>query len=361
MHEEADVVEGIMFNRTLRGVDNQCRFYVPPGAPYPAPGDPGDRGSAYPGCHWYLAENRTVPWANQTGLPGAGSEFAWDTTGQEEAYIWGAYFASTLGSAAAAKLARSALDQILSYTPLVANWAWHGSAYGEGDFGNNGYYELGNERVLQHYRSGLNSIPTTEAFLAEPTDVYLLRLAAGSIGGVLANIDPTTGANSMGFHSDPANLFFDPASGDWGLALYGHAHNTHSFLVRHEDFGWQCYFCDVSLGAGKLTLTTRDSLRRRVYVAPLGLQIRSDAGTIERVEATLDAADEQLLSVTVVFSAVGSQPLEHFRLRLVTRAGTLSFRPIGSFVQTRGAYEIPPDHHDKPTEVKVSWRDHGQG
>ena len=160
------------------------------------PGQPiTDRGPAYPGCHWYLAENTTTPWVAQTGLPGAGSEFAWDTTGQEEAYIWGAWFANgsksgsksggsghvgggsgkghggkehgakketgdreargraaaTKEESAAAKLAESALAQILAYTPLVPNWAWHGSAYGMGDFSNNGYYRFwgGNERVLQ--------------------------------------------------------------------------------------------------------------------------------------------------------------------------------------------------------------------
>ena len=32
-----------------------------------------------------------------------------------------------------------------------------------GDFSNNGWLSRTGERVLQHYRSGLNSIPTTEA------------------------------------------------------------------------------------------------------------------------------------------------------------------------------------------------------
>ncbi len=392
MHDEAAVVEDIMENRTLRGVENQCRFYVPPGAPYPGPGDPGDRGPAYPGCHWYLAANRTLPWANQTGLPGAGSEFAWDTTGQEEAYVWGAYFARARGSAAAASLAQSALDQVLSYTPLVPHWAWHGSAFGMGDFGNNGYVEFegGHERVLQHYRSGLNAIPSTEAFLADPSDLYLLRLAAGSIGGVLANIDPATGANSMGFHSDPANLFFDPASGDGGLALYGHTHNTQAFLVRHDAFGWQCYFCDVTLetalereaegggegegqgggaqggggqggggqgGGGTLSLVPRDSYRRRVFVAPLGLQIASEAGTIARVDCALDGAGEALLSVRVFFSPIGAQPLTRFRLRLLTRAGSRAFAPTGSYAFSRGAYEVPPKAGPHGlTEVEVSWK-----
>ena len=132
--KEAAVVREIMENRTVSGVHNQCRYYVC------APGDTSvecvnakkntggivDRGVDRAGCHWYQEQNVTSPWASQTGLPGAGSEFAWDTTGQEEAYIWGVYFNIT-------ELAQSALNQILAYTPLVPNWAWHGSAYGDGD------------------------------------------------------------------------------------------------------------------------------------------------------------------------------------------------------------------------------------
>jgi hypothetical protein len=75
----------------------------------------------------------------------------------------------------ATALAQSALNQILAYTPLVPNWAYHGSAYGGGDFSNNGWLSRASERVLQHYRSGLNSIPSTEAFLRDPADLYLLR------------------------------------------------------------------------------------------------------------------------------------------------------------------------------------------
>ena len=73
---------------------------------------------------------------------------------------------------------KQALDQVLAFTPLVNNWGWHGSAFGMGDFGNNGYVR-GDERELHHYRSGLNAIPSTEQYLHDPTDIYLLRLAAG--------------------------------------------------------------------------------------------------------------------------------------------------------------------------------------
>lgn len=325
MKDEAAAVIEIMKSRAITGVHNQCRYYAcQPGdlstecaiargnKTHPGTNGIVDRGTDRPGCHWYLQQNISSPWVNQTGLPGAGSEFAWDTTGQEEAYIWGAFFNATA-------LATSALNQILAYTPLVPNWAYHGSAYGGGDFSNNGWLSRSGERVLQHYRSGLNSIPSTEAFLADPDDLYLLRLAAGSISGVLTNIDED-GAPSMAFHGDPKLMTFDPASGDHGLAFYGHSHNTMSFLVHHPIFGALCYFCDLNATstAGKQTLsiTPRDSYRRTVFVAALGLQFRSDAGTVSKVDV-----DVQAKTVTVWYDEVGEQPLSEFRFRVLCRSG----------------------------------------
>lgn len=355
MAEEAAVVRGIMENRTMKGVHNQCRFYAC------EPDDLSaecvvarntthgiiDHGNDRPGCHWYLKENVTTPWVKQTGLPGAGSEFAWDTTGQEEAYIWGVYFNATA-------LAQSALNQILAYTPLVPNWAYHGSALGSGDFGNNGWLSRSNERVLQHYRSGLNSIPSTEAFLRDPSDLYLLRLAAGSISGVLTNIDED-GAPAMAFHGDPKFMTWDPASGDHGLAFYGHSHNTQSFLVKHSVFGLLCYFCDLQTGS-EVVIVPRDSYRRTVYIAELGLQVRSDAGTLAKVAVDIDKR-----SVTVFFDAVGSQPLSAFRFRVLCRSAALcangvdTYKPTNpALKKTRGGYVIKPADPAQPTPVTIS-------
>ena len=53
-------------------------------------------------------------------------------------------------------LAEAALNQILAYTPLVPNFAWHGSAYGFGDFGNNGFvrFDGGSERSTTYTIAG---------------------------------------------------------------------------------------------------------------------------------------------------------------------------------------------------------------
>ena len=80
---------------------------------------------------------------------------------------------------------------------------------------------------------------------------------------------------------------FSQASGDHGLAFYGHSHNTQSFLVHDTLFGDLCYFCDVETAPnGDRSVTPRDSYRRTVYIAEIGLQIRSDAGTLARFAPT---------------------------------------------------------------------------
>ena len=141
-----------------------------------------------------------------------GSEFAWDSTGQEEIYAWGrrglfisaCAVAAVLGAGQATflaghrgavgrlgtqreagmlaaqtkqhlesaesqppltlwrrhfgldQVAATALDAILAFTPCVPNFAYNGAALGIGDFSNNAKETPygGWERVLQHYRAG---------------------------------------------------------------------------------------------------------------------------------------------------------------------------------------------------------------
>jgi hypothetical protein len=67
------------------------------------------------------------------------------------------------------------------------------------------------------------------------------------------------------------------------------------------------------------------------------------------------AAGDELLGVRVFFSRIDAQPLSKFRLRLLTRAGSRAFAPIGTYTFSRGAYEIPPAAGGL-TEVGVSWK-----
>ena len=105
-----------------------------------------------------------------------------------------------------------------------------------------------------------------------------------------------------------------------------------------------------------IVLSPRDSYHRRVYIAPLGLHIVSDAGTLESVTCLIGAADEAaIVGVSVTFSDIGAQPLRNFRLRLLTRSGKLTFKLDGGFPESHGAYVIAPQAGRRGSTVNVTW------
>ena len=60
----------------------------------------------------------------------AGSEFAYDTTGQEEVAIWGAFFNASSDGWQRGELNNRMVDSILGYMGAVPTWAYHGAAVG---------------------------------------------------------------------------------------------------------------------------------------------------------------------------------------------------------------------------------------
>jgi len=88
----------------------------------------------------------------------------------------------------------------------------------------------------------------------------------------------------------------------------------------------------------RVTIEPRDSFRKRVYLAPLGLWLTLDAGTFRTVEV-----NPQTQAVRI-----GLSPRDRFtpkaRLRLeqpFRPAGVGTFRPEGEFALERDAYTIP--------------------
>ena len=61
-------------------------------------------------------------------VTGSGSEFNWDTTGQEEVGVWGAYYNASSSDPFKGSLQRRAVDSILAFMPSTPNFAYHGSA-----------------------------------------------------------------------------------------------------------------------------------------------------------------------------------------------------------------------------------------
>jgi hypothetical protein len=202
-----------------------------------------------------------------------GSEMPWDSTGQEEVYDWTRYFHDD-------EKAEVTLNAILAYDPTLPSWGYNGSARRYWDFlygGKASYSRI--ERQLHHYGSGINAIPLLAEYRLHPDDLYLLRVGYGGVMGPLANIDEK-GFGSAAFHSFPDRMKYDPYTGDYGPNFFGHAMNTGTFVTHDDAMGWLCFGGNVKEEHGVVHTTVLDSSRDRLFLAPVGLWITLDAGTI---------------------------------------------------------------------------------
>lgn len=199
----------------------------------------------------------------------------WDSTGQEEVYTWSRYFGYD-------DKAQVTLNAILGYMPTVPNWAYNGAARRYFDAPVNGTRWPDIVRMTNHYGSALNSIPVLDAYRQHPDDLRLLRVGYAGMSQVAANID-ARGFGSYGFDADPRILQFDPYTADYGIAFYGYAHNTGSYVLKDPEFGWLGFGCDLRQQQDNVTVLPRDGFRNRVFLAPLHLWLTLDAGTFESV------------------------------------------------------------------------------
>jgi hypothetical protein len=260
-----------------------------------------------------------------------GSEMPWDSTGQEEVHAWTRYFGFD-------EKAAVTLNAILAYMPTVPHWAYNGSARRYWDFVYAGKLRR-IERQLHHYGSGLNAIPVLVEYRDAPEDLYLLRVGYGGVLGSISNVTED-GFLPAAFHSYPSTLEIDGITGDNGPNFFGHVVNTGAYLVRHRDFGWLGFGGNVRVegtGANQtVRLEPRDASRSRVYLAPLGLWLTLDAGSIESV--TLSGQDVVLR----LAAATASTPRALLNVEQPARiTGVGAMAPVGTFTQERGSYVVP--------------------
>eukprot|EP01084_Bolivina_argentea_P028655 53226_1 len=228
-----------------------------------------------------------------------GSEFAFDTTGQEEVVVWLMYFANgTYQSNDTYMLAaKKTVDHVLSYMKSSGTWAYHGGSRSWGDLGNNGKWMVSSgtacnfeTRGNMHYRSGLNMIPLIEWYRSNPDDFFLLEISMGAQAGQLVNIEPGSGAPSMMLHMLPHILDYDPHSGDFGLGFFGHTLETGAYYVNHPSYGNLCYQCEIIADSNSIiTFEIMDSYHIRVFIEPLAMYIRLDTGTIHSISMNVNA------------------------------------------------------------------------
>jgi hypothetical protein len=361
-HPLAPAVREILLNRTMVGVTyysaGSCNMHGNTNCPChncthgtgntttDCPDDPSHARK--------ITKYHCISWA-ENPFP-FGSEFSWDSTGQEEDYILGRYFGETAqdrdGKAKAASadaLANLTLSAVLAYVPSTPHWAYNGAALSWGDTGNNAKWPAAG-RIAGHYRTTLNALPMMHEYMTYPDDLYLLGPTVGAASLHMATID-SRGAASMGFHLAPKHLKLDPYSGDFGVGFFGHAQLATSIFIVHPEHGPLCYFCDATSGGGEggdeataaaktTTIVPRDSIRRRVFIEPLGVLIQVMAGALQSVAADVPGRSFSLL---LKDDGLASK----FRILISTpslqRPGVLEggVSPVKPLQKERGAYELP--------------------
>jgi hypothetical protein len=263
-----------------------------------------------------------------------GSEMAWDSTGQEEVYAWCRYFGYE-------EKAEVSLNSILAYMPTLPHWGYNGCARRYWDFLYGGKLSR-IERQLHHYGSGLNALPVLAEYRRKPDDLYLLRVGYGGMMGALSNIDQE-GFASVAFHSFPQTLKWDAYSGDYGPNFFGHVMNSGCYVVRHPEYGWLAFGGNVREKGDMVSVKVVDSVRKRIFVAPLKLWMRIDAGKFDSLEV-----NEKTGKVRVALKGMGV-----VRLRI----------DGGHAKETvqRGEYIVPLGRGVKWVEVAADLRTAGSG
>jgi hypothetical protein len=203
-----------------------------------------------------------------------GSEMPWDSTGQEEVYIWSLFFGFR-------EKAAVTLDAILAYMPTVPHWAYNGNARRYWDFLYAGKLSR-IERMIHHYGSPLNAIPVLTAHRLTPNDFYLLRVGYGGRLGALSNITEE-GFAPAAFHAFPATLKNDGLSGDYGSGFFGYAVNGETVLTNHPEFGWLSFGGNLTVKGKWVEVTPTTAGRSALFMAPSGVWISLKAGKLKKV------------------------------------------------------------------------------
>ncbi|MFC5681707.1 DUF5695 domain-containing protein [Flavobacterium sp. MAHUQ-51] len=220
-----------------------------------------------------------------------GSEMPWDSTGQEEVYMWSDYFGYDYK-------ANVTLNAIKAYMPTMPHWAYNGNARRYWDFLYGGKLSRV-ERQIHHYGSSLNAIPVLHQY-RKTNDLYLLKVGYGGLLGGISNITQD-GFGSAAFHSYPTELRIDYLSGDYGSGFYGYSVNTSTYIAKDDDLGWLVFGGNSTTKGDILEVKLTTAAKSKVYFAPKKLWFTLDAGTIDKVtyntktellEITLNAKDE---------------------------------------------------------------------
>jgi hypothetical protein len=199
------------------------------------------------------------------------------------------------------------------------------------------------ERQIHHYGSALNALPLISAFEAAPTDYHLLRIGYGGLSGPLSNIDQD-GFAAASFHSFADTLKWDGYSGDYGPGFSGHTIGIGTYIINHPDFGWQAFGGNVVATSPTVQVEIRDSIRRRVYIAPLGQLLTLDAGAFSTVSYNPSAKSVDVVITAVPDGVKTAAAAPDGRLVIEQKATLPSvniLKPKSTLTSNAGAFVVP--------------------
>ncbi len=255
-----------------------------------------------------------------------GSEMPWDSTGQEEVYMWSRYFGY-------ADKAAITLNAILAYMPTVPHWGYNGSARRYWDFVYGGKLSR-IERQLHHYGSALNAVPVITSYKDNPDDSYLLRVGHAGTLGALANITDE-GFAPAAFHSYPSTLAIDGISGDYGSGFYGYAVNSATFITQHPEFGWLAFSGNLTQKGNWINTKVTTGGKSKIFLAPAGLWIQLESGMFDNIAYNTKTGEVKL----TLLPANDYTPTAY--LRVENSKGEPTAYKINNYTKdSRGIYSI---------------------
>ena len=118
----------------------------------------------------------------------------------------------------------------------------------------------------------------------------------------------------------------------------------YSFIVDHPDFGWQAFGGNVVSTSPAVQVQIRDSVRRRVFIAPIGALLTLDAGSFSTVSYNPSAKTVDVTISAVPEGVSGAASAPNGRLVITQTAsvgGVGVLKPTSNLSQDAGAYTIP--------------------
>jgi hypothetical protein len=141
-----------------------------------------------------------------------------------------------------------------------------------------------------------------------------------------------------GFHSFPDTLRGDDYSGDYGPNFLGMMIGSGVYVVHDPDVGLVTYGGNMHVSDSSVTIQPRDAVRRRVYVAQLGVYVTISAGQIE--ELSFDTSDLTSLTIRVV---PGPAKASSFVVWVETPGTSDKYAISGKAEKNRGGWAVKLD------------------